>query len=139
MGNILIAVATMVIGFILTTYGAYAGYHSVSRSKTVSHVQSSFERQLIYIDMARQDLGRMPSASDLVMNRITSANRDGLTFSYQLAGSTGVLCVVNPATDYVIEGLQQVAALRPGAMFGSTCNTNGGPSATSVSVTIRIN
>lgn len=138
MSNILIAVATMIIGFVLTTYGAYAGYYSLSRSTTVMRVQSSLERQLVYIDAAEQDLGRVPAPDDLVMSRITGESRFGLDYSYTKPGAVGLLCVQSARNDYTAEALEIVAEQRPGALYGSTCNTSSGPSASSVSLTVRI-
>lgn len=138
MSNVLIAVATMILGFIMATYGAYTGYHSLSRSQAVMRVQSALERQLVYIRASQEDLGRVPAASDLVMNRITGESRFGLVYSYAASGGSGYLCVRSEPEGYIVEALELIAEQRRGAYFGSTCNTSGGASASSVSLTIRI-
>src|SRR3546814_4229875 len=82
MANILIAIVTLAIGFLLVSYGAYSNYYSTQRTFVASVVGRALERQMIYIDMSKSDLGRFPSVSDLDSNRFTKENRDGIVFTY---------------------------------------------------------
>src|SRR3546814_10023067 len=89
MANILIAIVTLAIGFLLVSYGAYSNYYSTQRTFVASVVGRALERQMIYIDMSKSDLGRFPSVSDLDSNRFTKENRDGIVFTYGTTGSYG--------------------------------------------------
>jgi hypothetical protein len=139
MANILIAIVTLAIGFLLVSYGAYSSYHSTQRTFVSSVVGRALERQMIYIDMSKSDLGRFPSASDLDANRFTKENRDGIEFTYGSTGTYGYLCArAERRRSWIDEGFQRAREQWPNALYGGDCNTNSGPGATHVSVTIRI-
>lgn len=139
MANILIAIVTLAIGFLLVSYGAYSNYYSTQRTFVASVVGRALERQMIYIDMSKSDLGRFPSVSDLDSNRFTKENRDGIVFTYGTTGSYGFLCArAELRRGWIDEGFQRARDQWPNALYGDDCNTNSGPGATHVSVTIRI-
>lgn len=140
MANVLIAIVTLAIGFLLVSYGAYTNYHSTKRTFVSTVVSRALERQMIYIDMSKDDLGRYPSVSDLDPSRFVNENRDGVVFSYGTTGSYGFLCARAPRTkDWVDEGFERAREQWPNALLGGDCDTNTGPNSTHVSITIRIN
>ena len=139
MANILIAIVSLAIGFLLVSYGAYSSYHSTQRTFVTSVVARALERQMIYVDMSKSDLGRIPSAGDLDLSRFTKENRDGIIFSYGNSGSFGYVCARSERRrGWIEEGFQRARDQWPNALYGGDCNTNSGPNSTHVSVTIRI-
>jgi hypothetical protein len=139
MANILIAMITLIIGFILVSYGAYSNYYAAKRTFVSTAVSNALERQLIYVDMSKSDLGRFPSVSDMDSNRFSKENRDGVVYSYGTTGSYGYICARAPRTQsWVDEGFERARGQWPNALYGGDCDTNTGPSSTHVSVTIRI-
>jgi hypothetical protein len=139
MANILIAIVTLAIGFLLVSYGAYSSYHSTQRTFVASVVGRALERNMIYVDMSKSDLGRYPSAADLDASRFSKENRDGIVFSYGTTGSYGYVCArAERSRAWVDEGFQRARDQWPNALYGGDCNTNSGPNSTHVSVTIRI-
>lgn len=139
MANILIAVATLIIGFILAGYGAYNGYFATKRSEYTMRVSSAFEHILTDVIQLRNDMGEVPPVAYVAASRIQQHNFKGITYSYSTSGGQGYVCALSSRNDFVDAAFQAVAEQRSGALLGSTCNTSGGPSASSVSVTVRIN
>jgi hypothetical protein len=138
MSNVLIALATLIIGFILVTFGAYHGYHSAQRTHYANIVNRAMERQLVYVDMTKEDLGRVPAVADLVANRFTKENRNGVVFTYGVGSGYGYVCARSERKSFIDEAFQRVRDQWPNARLGGDCDTNTGPSSTHVSVTVRI-
>src|SRR3546814_4693373 len=125
MANILIAIVTLAIGFLLVSYGAYSNYYSTQRTFVASVVGRALERQMIYIDMSKSGLCRFPSVSDLDSNRFTKANRAGIVFTSGTPGSYGLLCALAELRrGWIDDRFQRARHQWPNAFYGDDCNTN---------------
>jgi hypothetical protein len=138
MANVIIALATLAIGFILATYGAYNSYHSAKRTEYATRVTASFNRLSGYIGLTMEDLGRRPTAAEVVASRFTDESGNGLTYTYGATGSHFWVCARAARSDWMIEAFEKVQNSRQGVVIGDACDSATGAGASNVSVTMRI-
>lgn len=140
MAQVLIAVATLMMTFVLATIGAYTGYYSVKRTEYVTKVNGSMSRLLSYTAMTAEDLQRLPKASDMAVSRFSRESGDNLTYSYGDGVGYFWICASSPYVDYRKEAFERVQALRPAdtVIGDATCDSAGGPSATNMTLTMRV-
>ncbi|AXK44117.1 hypothetical protein [Erythrobacter aureus] len=144
MSNVLIAIATLTVGFILATYGAYTSYYSLKRAEYFDRVSTGFELAVVYVTEMEQDLGRVPVAADLDPARFADLEGHGIVYRYGSAvGWNGKpyvwVCARAPVKQpYIEEAFQKVADQRTGTLFGPNCQNWTGSGA-SVAITYRLN
>lgn len=143
MGNVLIAIATLTVGFILATYGAYTGYYSLKRAEYYERVSTGFELVLVHAVERREELGRAPKVADLDAGVFARQEGHGIIYRY---GEGGVapnnylwVCARAPTTQpYIEEAFAKVRDQRAGTRLGGNCLHDSGPDGTTVSVSYLV-
>ena len=138
MANIIIALATLIIGFVLVSFGAYSSYYAAQRAQVATVVNRALERQLIYVDMVKSDLNTVPTVTQVDASKFSDEDRSGIQFSYGVNGSYGYVCARSPAHEYAVEAFERVAAQWRNAVYGGACDSGGGPAGGFVSVSVRV-
>ncbi len=148
MSNILIALVTLVIAFVLAGYGVYATVESSRRSNTAMVVGSALERQAGHMQDLAGELGRMPRSPAAESSTgyasynpevFTSENTAKLNFLTDQNGSSTWVCAeTNDLSDYMREAFQMVVRDRPGSVISGRCGYAGTAITTKQVVSLRV-
>ncbi|QAY80149.1 hypothetical protein [Sphingosinicella sp. BN140058] len=138
MGNIIVSLLTLMMTLAMMSFGAYSSFYAAQRAKVSTVVGRTLERQLIYLAMTREDLGRVPTAGEVLPARISGEDGGDISYFYGTGAGYGYVCARTERRGWREEAFQRVRDQRPGALYGGDCDTNGAPSGTYVSVTVRI-
>lgn len=142
MSQIIIAIATVIIGVVLATYGVYTSFEASKRTQYTSLVNGVFSRSVIHVDSLAQSLGRYPSDTEVEDRFFGINDRDDVIFRYSrstnLTTDSAYLCARSRSTPTkaMNDAFDRVVEHWPNALRGADCNTSGGPSATLSSVTL---
>ena len=135
MANIIVAIVTLVITFILASYGVYQNIESSRRSQNATVIGSTISRLAQYNQELREELGHQPlspgeeSASgygyyDLDM--LSRAAYGTVTYRFHANGSGYYVCASSTDVSATMqEAMKMVARDRPGAFASGECGITG--------------
>lgn len=141
MANVLIAIATLIIGFTLALYGTYTNVEAGRRTQYATSINSTLEREAKYIQDVAQDLGRMPLSGDYdsvgVFGRDSNSKFD---FFYTAQAEGYFVCArTSDSSQTMREALQIVSRDRPGSFVSGACGVSATPISTYAAVSMKVN
>lgn len=145
MANVLLAIATLVVGFVLATYGVFANVEASQRTQIANTVRASLMRQAEFFQDRQSDLGRVldpsPSGSDHAefLPVLEAERTTGQAYSYAVVGTDAFLCVTSVTSTQAREAFERVARDWPGATVSGACGNPSSPAAASVVLSVKVN
>jgi hypothetical protein len=133
--NIIVAIVTLVITFILASYGVYQNIESSRRSQNATVIGSTISRLAQYNQELREELGHQPlSVSEesgtgygyydqAVLDRAAYGT---VTYRFNANGTGYYVCASSGDVSTTMqESMQMVARDRPGAFVSGECGVTG--------------
>lgn len=122
MANIVIAIISLVITFMLASYGVYTNVEASRRTQFAMAVGSTLERNAGYIQDLAQDLGRVPSSADIDTDRFLKDSGQKISYDYLVVDGSAYVCARTNLTDSMTRDAMNMAARdRPGAFVSGFC------------------
>lgn len=152
MGGILVAIATLVITFVLAGYGVYHNVEASQRTQVAMSVGQSVDRLSTWVQERSAELGGRILYGDeeastgyanynegVPVLRVEDKNDYGISYRYHSNANGYFVCATSVRTDAKIqEALQMVARDRPGGFVSGACGEPGTGISGSVVFSMRV-
>lgn len=139
MGGVIMAIATLVIGFVLAGYGVYTNAQASQRTLIATSVGSSIERQAKSVQDMAYELERRPTGSDVDAALFARDSNLNVTYSYLVSGADGYVCATSTdVRETMVEGLNMVAKTRPGTFVSGQCGVISAAVGSRVSFSMKV-
>lgn len=135
MANIIVAVVTLVITFILASYGVYQNIESSRRSQNATVIGSTINRLAQYNQELREELGHQPLSPGQESGTgygyyetdvLDRAAYGSVTYRFHANGAGYFVCASSTDVSATMqESMQMVARDRPGAFASGECGITG--------------
>jgi hypothetical protein len=136
MSNVIIAIAVLIIGFYLASYGIYENVEASRRTAVSTTIGAKINRLAIYSQDLREDLGGRPPLSTAeeattgyatYSSEMLARERFGsVTFRYTMSAGGYYVCAESTDTGQtMIEAMQKVARDRPSSFVSGECGNSG--------------
>jgi len=133
--NVIVAIVTLVITFILASYGVYQNIESSRRSQNATVIGSTISRLAQYNQDLREELGHQPLSSGeesasgygyYDSEMLSRAAYGTVTYRFHANASGYYVCASSPDVSTTMqESMQMVARDRPGAFVSGECGVTG--------------
>lgn len=131
MSNVLIAIAVMIIGFVLAGYGVYDNVQASRRTALATTIGSKMSRLGVYNQELKEELGHNPlspgeeASTGYASYDLTALNRENFgTVTFRFHAVSGGYFVCATSTDVgqtMQEAMRLVARDRPPAYVSGEC------------------
>lgn len=149
MSNVIIAIAVLVIGFVLASYGVYENVQASRRTALATTIGSKMSRLAVYNQDLREDLGprSVLSPGEEASTGYASYSTDILQreafgpvrFAFTAVTSGYYVCAVSTdVSTSMREAMQMVARDRPPAFVSGQCGSAGTAIGSEVATSLRI-
>lgn len=135
MANIIVAIVTLVITFILASYGVYQNIESSRRSQNATVIGSTINSLAQYNQELREEIGHQPLGSGEEASSgyayydpdmLSRAAYGTVTYRFTANPSGYYVCASSPDVSSTMqESMQMVARDRPGAFASGECGVSG--------------
>lgn len=135
MSNVLIAIAVLVIGFVLASYGVYENVQASRRTAMATTIGSKMNRLAIVNQEQREDVGHILLAPSqeagtgfayYSLDTLSRENFGPVTFRYHFNGTDYFVCATSTDTGpTMLEALRMVARDRPPTYVSGECGNAG--------------
>lgn len=135
MANVIVAIVTLVITFILASYGVYQNIESSRRSQNATVIGSTINRLAQYNQELREELGHQPLAPSQEAgtgygyydtDMLARAAYGTVTYRFHANLNGYFVCASSPDTSTTMqESMQMVARDRPGSFASGECGVSG--------------
>lgn len=137
MSNVLIAIAVMVIGFVLASYGVYDNVQASRRTSLATTIGSKMSRLGVYSQDLKEDLGHNPLSpgeeatsgyASYSTDMLSRENFGSVTFRFTAVASGYYVCATSADTgSTMVEAMRMVARDRPPAFVSGVCSDASAP------------
>lgn len=152
MAGVIVAIATLVITFVLAGYGVYHNVEASQRTQIAMSVGQSIDRLSTWVQERSSELGdrRILGGEEATTGyanynegtpvlRMEDRNDYGFTYRYHANGAGYFVCATTARTDVKVqEALQMVARDRPSGFVSGACGESGTAISGSVVFSIRV-
>lgn len=148
MANVIVAIVTLVITFVLAGYGVYQNVESSRRSQNATVIGSTMTRLAQYSQELRDELGHQPLAPGQEASTgygyydtdmLARAAYGAVTFRFHANQNGYHVCASSTDVgDNMVESLRMVARDRPGAYVSGECGVGGTAISNLAVVSLRI-
>lgn len=148
MSNVLIAIAVMIIGFVLASYGVYDNVQASRRTALATTIGSKMSRLGVYSQDLKEDLGHHPlspgeeAASGYApysTEMLARENFGAVTFRFTAVGSGYYVCATSTDTGQtMVEAMRMVARDRPPAFVSGVCSDPSAAIGTNVVTSLKL-
>lgn len=149
MSNVIIAIAVLVIGFVLASYGVYENVQASRRTAMATTIGSKMSRLAVYNQDLREDVGprSILSPGEEAATGYASYSQEMLqresfgavTFRFHaIAGGYYVCATSSDVSTSMREAMQMVARDRPPAFFSGECGVAATAIGTNVVTSLRL-
>lgn len=148
MSNVLIAIAVMIIGFVLASYGVYENVQASRRTALATTIGSKMSRLAVENQEQREEVGHMllaPSqeaASGFAYYSSDTLAREAfgpVTFRFHWNGSAYYVCATSSDVGQTMrDAMQMVARDRPPAFVSGECGVPATAIGTNVVTSLKL-
>lgn len=147
MANVILAIVTLVVGFVLAGFGVYESVQSSHRSQVAMAIGSALERESQHIQDLWQENGRAPLASTETTAEAPAHydsglfQRDGtydVSYSASMVGDYYVCATSTDTRSTMQEAMNLVVRDRQGAFVSGQCGVSGTAVADKVVVSLKV-
>lgn len=149
MGNVIVAIVVLVVGFMLVTYGVYNNVDASRRTQAAMSIGSTLERHAKHIQDLIQENGHVPLSSGeesgtgygyydgRMFDRDSTAN---VTYYPTQTLEGYFVCARSSDVSLTMqEAMQMVARDRRGAFVSGSCGTAAAAISNFVAVSLKVN